>query len=196
MEAGSIATRQAWAPWKFSSRQATMRLGSHASSEALLFGLAIGENLLAQGFGQSVLGTVGRGDEGVEAGLDEEAAQVADAAGAGLVEAGMGGEDEAAEEAFAGWALQEGSQLGVLGVEVVEVLLSSDPVVEGGVRDAGLASELASGGVGLLGIAEVVEGLCGVAAAPAEGVWPGVGVGVKLRGSHGLCLWGLVAKTP
>jgi hypothetical protein len=160
----------------------------------LLFGVAIGEDLLPQGFGPSLLGALGRGDEGVEAGLDEEAAQVADAAGAGLVEAGMRGEDEAAEEAFAGWALEEGSPLGVIGVEVVAVRLSSDPVVEGGVRDAGLASELASGGVGLLGVAEVVESLCGVAAAPAEGVWLGVSVGVKLRGSHGLCLWGSCGK--
>ena len=91
-----------------------------------------------------MLGAVGRGDEGVEAGLDEEAAQVADAAAAGLVEASMGGEDEAAEEAFAGWALQEGSQLGVVGVAVVAALLSSDPVVEGGVRDAGLVREPAA----------------------------------------------------
>jgi hypothetical protein len=58
----------------------------------------------------------------------------------------------------------------------------------------GLASELASGGVGLLGVAEVVESLCGVAAAPAEGIWLGVGVGVKLRGSHGLFLWGSCGK--
>ena len=135
-----------------------------------------------------MLGAVGSGDEGVEAGLDEEAAQVADAAGAGLVEAGMRGENEAAEEAFAGWALEEGSPLGLIGAEVVAVLLSSDPVVEGGVRDASLACELASRGVVLLGVAEVVEGLCGVAAAAAEGIWPGVGVGVKLRGSHGLYL--------
>ena len=78
--------------------------------------------------------------------------------------------------------------------EVVAVLLSSDPVVEGGVWDAGLASKLASGGVGLLGVAEVVEGLCGVAAAPAEGVWLGIGIGVKLRGSHGLYLWGSCGK--
>jgi hypothetical protein len=84
--------------------------------------------------------------------------------------------------------------LGFIGVEVVAVLLSSDPVVEGGVWDAGLASKLASGGVGLLGVAEIVEGLCGVAAAPAEGVWLGVSVGVKLRGSHGLCLWGSCGK--
>ena len=55
-----------------------------------------------------------------------------------------------------------------------------------------MASELASGGVGLLGIAKVVESLCGVSATPAEGVWPGVGVGVKLRRSHGLCLWGVL----
>ncbi len=90
--------------------------------------------------------------------------------------------------------MEEGSPLGIIGVEVVEVLLSSDPVVEGGVRDVGLASELASGGVGPLGVAEVVKGLCGVVAAPAEGIWPGVGVGVKLRGSHGLCLWGSCGK--
>ena len=132
-------------------------LGSNARREALLLGVAIGEDLLTQGLGPSLLGAVGRGDEGVEAGLDEEAAQVADAAGAGLVEAGMRGENEAAEEAFAGWALEEGSPLGLIGAEVVAVLLSSDPVVEGGVRDAGMASELASGGVGLLGMWKAFE---------------------------------------
>ena len=169
-------------------------LGSHARSEALLFALAIGEDLLAQGFGQSVLGAVGRGDEGVEASLDEEAAEVADAAGAGLVEGGMGGQDEAAQEAFAGHAVQEGSHVGLVGVAVVVLLLASQPVVEGGVRDTGLLGELASGRVRWLAVAEVVEGLRGVGATPAEGVWPGVGVGVKLTGSHGLCLCGSCGK--
>jgi hypothetical protein len=68
-----------------------------------------------------------------------------------------------------------------------------EPVLEGGTRDAGLLGELALRRGGALGVGKVVSGLGGFGATPTEGVWPGVGSGIKLRGSHGpslsVCLW-------
>jgi len=98
-------------------------------------------------------------------------------------------EEEATEEAIADGTFQESREvwfeIGMLGL--------LEPVLESGTRDAGLLGELALGGGRAVGVGKVASGLSGFGATPTEGIWPGVGGGIKLRVSHGpslsVCLW-------
>src|SRR5436190_11607082 len=91
------------------------------------------------------------------------------------------GQDQASQEAVADGALEEGHDFGLES----GVLGLSEPVLEGGARDAGLLGELALRAGRMVGMGEVVSGLGSLGSIPTEGVWSAVGVGVKLGESHG-----------
>jgi hypothetical protein len=97
----------------------------------------------------------------------------------------VGGEHQATQEAEAGGALQEVGQQGIK----AGVLSAAQPVAEGGAGDASLVGAGALGAVGGVSVVEVVQGLGGVGAVPAERVWRGVSVGVRLGRSHGSSPW-------
>ncbi len=125
----------------------------------------------------------GRGDEAVQACEFQEAAQQADAGGPCQMENKVEGQQEASQEAVTRGTLEESRQFGI----EFRMLGLVEPVLESGTRNAGLLGELPLGAGGTVGVMEVVSGLGGIGSIPAEGVWPGVGVGVKLRVSHGPC---------
>ena len=93
----------------------------------------------------------------------------------------MQGGDQAADKAIAGGAVQEGDEFGF----EAEMLRSVKPIAQGRTWQTVLACELALRGRGLFGVMEVVEGLGGVGARPAEGLLSSAAAGVRLSRSHG-----------
>jgi hypothetical protein len=95
----------------------------------------------------------------------------------------MQGEQEDAEEVVAYGALEEGDESGI----EVGMVVAAEPVLQSGARRAGLALEVALRGIGTARLLEIVEGLGGISASPAEGGWRGGAIGVRLEWSHGSC---------
>jgi hypothetical protein len=80
-----------------------------------------------QADGEGLLAAEGRGDEAVQLGQAQEAAQGAQPGGPGEVEDEVGGQHEPAQEAVPGGAVQEGRQRGL----EAGVLPAAQPVPQG-----------------------------------------------------------------
>jgi hypothetical protein len=142
--------------------------------------VGVGDQRILEADGQGLLGAEGGGDEAVQLGKFQEAAQGSQPGVASEVEDQVQGGDESAEEALAGGAVQEGAACGLeVGVGWAVV---AEPVPPSRAGHAVVAGELALGVGRVVGALEVVACLGDFGACPAEGVWPCLGVGVKLVG--------------
>jgi hypothetical protein len=123
---------------------------------------------LLQGHGQSLLGTVGGGDEGVQARQFQEAAEPADTGGAVEVKNQMQSQDETAKEVLSSGAFAESNEVGV----GVRVLRTSEPVLQRRAWHTLLASERSLRQRFLVGMVKRVQRLGDSGAVRTARLWP------------------------
>jgi hypothetical protein len=136
-----------------------------------------------QEYGQSLLGAVGGGDEGVQSRQFQETAESADPGGAIDVKDQMQGEDETAEEVLSGGAFAEGGEVGV----TVGVLRTLEPVLQCRAWHTVLACKGSLGARFVIGTVKSVQSLGDRDAVRTAGLWPWLAIRIKLRKSHGSC---------